>query len=345
MKHSATEHEIKKSPHQAVFVVGSGNSGCKRILRILDFSPVTHCRNDVDLPSGSPLRSVLESISQYAINHADALQLDQQWDYAVEWCSKHRGSSDIRPIPPKDYDVHILRLLGLYRLLDSPKLHCLIRAPSCRAGDIEWLVRNRNSQFKHSLPVLKINQAPAIAKWLISNRPKCKLVHVVRHPAGFLHSWERRVLARLDPISVRRDNINRLKEIAELNPEIGNRFGDIESLTAVEAELYFWLYETETIYEAGQKTAQYRRILDEQLYTSPKELAQQLYTFCGLSWGHVVDSMLKQKSGEWRNKYSPWRDLVSVSQVEFIEKLLDNSTIRAWWQENDYVSRHDYQLG
>lgn len=339
-----SNHKANDLPYQAILVLGSGNSGCKRILRILDFSPVTHCRNEVDLPHGSPLRKLREEISKYVLHDSDAIQLEQQWDNGVAWSSQRSGPTDIRPIPPKDHDNLFLRKTGLNRVLDSPKLHNMLRMLFRPSGDVEWLVRGRNSRIASSVPVLKINQVPAIARWLLAHRPQHKVIHVVRHPAGFLYSWERRVLAPRDPIQVRHDNICRLRKIVELNPVMAARFGDIESLTVDEAELYFWLYETESIYEAGLDNPQYQRILDEKLYTSPIDLVRQLYSSCGLRWGAGIEAMLRDKTGGWRERYSPWKDLVQPRQVEFIEGLLERSKIRAWWELNEYVSRCDYHI-
>ena len=105
--------------------------------------------------------------------------------------------------------------------------------------------------MRSALTVIKINQSPAFASWVLRERPHQRVIHIVRHPGAYLHSWSSRFLSRNDGEAVRRDNLARLRIVASANPEWGERFGDPERLSTEESELWFWLYAVETIHAAG----------------------------------------------------------------------------------------------
>jgi hypothetical protein len=57
---------------------------------------------------------------------------------------------------------------------------------------------------------------------------------------------------------VRRKNRERLDAIRRLQPEWGLRFLDLDRLSLLESELWFWCYATETLHRAGEGKPHYR---------------------------------------------------------------------------------------
>jgi hypothetical protein len=300
-----------------ILIFGYGKSGTKRLLGTLDLSPETHCRNEPYNHSGSPWQRLRTLPRGYIVRPADDALLRAEWDPAVEWC-------------------HLLRSARARRLAGwvLPELRRAEWRLPAWAGD--------RAMLEKSLLVLKINQSPGFACWVLRNRPTQKVIHIVRHPAAVLHSWSTRFLRNQDCERVRRDNINRLKLIANADPSWSERFGDVEGMTVEEAEMWFWLYVTQVTHDAGKGRAQYHLVLDENVIQRPVDVAQTLYRECGLPWAGSVEDALLDKAAEWRFFASPWRDLLEPQQGGMIERILDSSPLREFWNEDQLVSRAEY---
>ena len=81
-----------------IIISGAGKSGSKRILKILDLCPDTHCRCESNSLPGSrfaalPTRDILwPEIDEH---------MDAGWDGAMEWAATCVGERDHLPTPPK----------------------------------------------------------------------------------------------------------------------------------------------------------------------------------------------------------------------------------------------------
>jgi hypothetical protein len=328
-----------------VVVHGYGKSGTKRLLRIIDLSSRTHCRNEAPAVDGSPMQELTAPPGWWIALPDHQKLLDAKWDDAVRWCALRVGNRDRRAPVRKDHHHPLAWHLGLTRLLASRKIRRVARVIMPSWGPSEWLLPrcvSDRTTLSRAVPVFKINAAPGFATWVLHNRPSNKVVHIVRHPGAVMHSWSVRLLAHTGYDTVRGDNLERLRTISGLAPSWAERFGDIESMSAEEAEMWFWLYCTETTHHAGSGMDGYELVLDEHVVQDPTSEAQRLFHAIGLPWNRLVERQLAKRASGWKACTACWRDLIAPDQVPLIEKILDRSTVKGWWTKDQVVSRIDY---
>ena len=337
--------DVEARRWDCALIFGYGKSGTKRLLRVFDFSSKTHCHNEPYNLAGSPGQRLRTLPRGYIIRPEDETVMAAEWDSAVAWCSQRMGDRDNLPPPPKDHYYALARHFGASDLLASRTARRITGffVPALRRD--EWLlprwVGNR-AALTRALTVLKINQSPGFAVWVLQNRLRQKAVHIVRHPAAVLHSWTMRLLQLNKNDSVREDNINRLRFIAKADASWARRFHEPDEMSVEEAEMWFWCYVTETTHHAGKGLKAYHLVLDEQLLAEPIDVARAIYRECDLEWEAAVEKALLSNAREWRECVAPWRDLIAREQVEMIEKILDNSPLKEFWVEDQLVSNIEY---
>ena len=157
------------------------------------------------------------------------------------------------------------------------------------------------------------------------------------------HEWSGSADPRpCDQELVRQRNAARLRTIRDLDESWAPRFGDIDRLSVEESELFYWLFELETLYGAGKDEPQYLLTTDEQVIADPMSVAERLYQTLGLDWPAQTEDWVRGKTPHWKDRTAPWRELLPPSSIETVEKLLNASVIRDWWAPDQVVSRIDY---
>jgi hypothetical protein len=237
---------------------------------MFDTSPETFCRNEPNVIQGSPCEQ-LEAIWKVEPLMPD---MDQQWDDIAAWMGSHMGERDHRLEYPKFYAYSLARKTGISAFTARPKIRNALKAifPEFRQGEWEmpWWIGSQ-TELERSYAVFKINRSSRIAVWLIKNRPQIPVIHIVRHPGGRLNSWLNRFLSTRDAEAIDQRNKARLKQVLEIAPEWKDLIGDIDTMSIVESETWFWRYVTETIHRAGEGAKNYKLIIYEHLalYFSP----------------------------------------------------------------------------
>ena len=178
--------------------------------------------------------------------------------------------------------------------------------------------------------------------WLLRHRPEARVVNVVRHPAAFLHSHIGRWLAKADPEENARLNRARLHNIAGVDPHWSAHFGEIDDMSAVESELWYWRYVYETIHAAGRDNPRYLLVRDEDIVADPLGTAKRLYQFTGLDWCAAAQTYLERMAAHWQGHTAPWRQLIEHEHIELVERILAGSEIQTWWEPQQVVSKFDY---
>ena len=333
------------SEPSCAMIVASGGSGSKRLLRILDQNAKTHCRNEPYNLANSPFRQLRTFPRAWVVTRDDEKVLEAQWDAAVRWTAVRMGARDCLPPPPKEHLYSLARRLGLLRAVSSRTIRKQMGFFMPGLSEEEWLLPRwlgDRTRIDQSLLVMKFNQSPGFGKWILANRKDVKVLQLVRHPAARFNSWRIRHLSRVDSELVRQRNAARLRAIRDADESWARRFGEIDQLSAEESELLFWVYETETIYRAGKGQPQYELTLDEQVVEDPMVVAKRLYRSLGLSWSGRTEEWVRAKAPHWRERATPWRDLLPARSVESVEKILDGSELRQLWDHDQLVSRIDY---
>jgi hypothetical protein len=316
-----------------VMICGQGRSGTNWLLDILDQSPRTHCRNEPNEVPGSPMATLP---SPYVPTADSDAALAAGWDAAARFAATHVGEFDHALPGPKNHIYGFSRATGLARSINPrPRKLLKVLAPSLGKHEFPlpfWVGSNR--RLAESLGVLKFVQAPIWAAWVLNHRPNVQVLHIVRHPGGFLNSWKNRWLNENDPQRVRQANRDRLEAVRKARPEWEPLFGDIDAMGVVESELWYWRFASEAIHAAGQGKQQYELIVYEQLVANPPELAGRVYDVCGVPWDADVAARVKASAGrESGSIAAAWRSKLPPEDVVAIDKVVNGSIMASWWSE------------
>ena len=313
-----------------VMIVGHGRSGTNWLLDVLDTSPLTHVRNEPNEIEGAPLTS----LASPWVKRPSQPDLDARWDAAARWAADHIGNRDHHALVPKRYYHAWSTALHLPRAMVRPRIRnaASMLSPSLRAGEwpLPWWAGSQRRMCE-ALPVLKFTQVPGWACWVLENRPNTRVLHIVRHPGGFLNSWRNRYLAKHETDQVTHENRERLRLIAAEDSGWAKRFGDIDTIALDESELWFWRYAAEVIHETGSSMPNYLFVHYEQMTADPLAWAQRVFEFCDLPWDAAIAARVTGTTGESKAIANAWRDRLSPEDIALIERILDHSPMNTWW--------------
>ena len=317
-------------PFQYVIVAGRGRSGTHWLTGTLDLSPVTHCRFEPDRVYG---RFFEASASQLGAIDAN-VDMASVYDANMSQSAKRVGFQDLSPTVEKVFAVRPARYARARHWLTRRRLRVAASTvvrdlrglswslPDWLTGGIDW---------DRAVPVIKVHQIARGARWIVENRKKTAILHIVRHPCGFLQSWEDRWLSRHDQSAALEVGRRRLQAIADEDPAWKERLRAIDDMTIQETELWYWRVFNELNYRAGADSSSYRLVRFEEFADQPVQTAESLYTMCGLNWtdsirAHVMKNAEKslEIAHRWRDRLDPWK-------VEMAERVLRGSCMEQWW--------------
>lgn len=315
-----------------IMISGHGRSGTNWLLEVLDLSPHTYCRNEPNELNDSLLNGL---DSEWIIENNGAV-LDEMWDKAISKTAISIGSRDQKIRRDKTFLQPFSRLSGIYRLARSARIRQWINKMVPTVGCHEWLASPLafdRYQMREALTVIKINQAPGWARWLLENRKRAGVVQIVRHPAGMLNSWRKRYLNKNVYEKVMTENRDRLNKIACSAPEWRDRFVDIDGMSVEESELWFWRYATETVHLAGQSNERYHLVLFDELASNPDKGTREVYQFCGLDYTADIRKQVMRSSENSQSIANTWKKTISVQDWQKIKRICTGSPIAEWWPD------------
>lgn len=336
---------MTSSTHRYALVIGNGRSGTNWLLSMLDASPLTFCRNEPQEIARSPYHQLPDP----PLSGETSDLMANRWDAFVDWTASRIGERDHQPSVSKDYLYAWAQQTGLAGLPLRPKVQTALRplVPALQQGEwrLPWWI-GRQSQLEQAYAILKINDLKAwTAQWLFAHRRDVPILHIVRHPGGQLNSGIKRFFSDLTPAEL--DSEHRLytgilRTAAALSPDWKAQFGDIDAMGLIEAVAWFWRYNNEEIYKAGQQADNYLCIRYEQLVQQPIESAQQVYALCGIPWTPEVEQQIKAGLGEsvWGTLSKPptavanaWKSKLSAEHQTLANQVLQGSLMESWWTE------------
>ncbi|MDX1565249.1 MAG: sulfotransferase [Phycisphaeraceae bacterium] len=324
------------SSHGPILIVGLGRSGTNWLLDLFDLSAETFCRNEPNEIAASPFQSLFPSLPVIRSEE----NFGEAWDHAVTQTVMRMGERDHPNHGKKKYFYPISRVLKLHRLVQNPRPRALLARcmPSLRQGEWpmpRWLGNRRKLQEARA--VLKILRSAAWVAWVLNHRPNVRVFHIVRHPGGFLNSYRNRYLRDQDDGRVIQQSRQRLKKIAEAEPDWARRFGDIDRLGVVGLELWYWLYHTETVHAAGRDSPGYRLVVYEQLSKNPVGNITSLYETCGLGWDPPSASQIGRLLTPSEDIAWKWKQQLGAADREAVEAILEQADGVHFWQAAEVV--------
>ncbi len=313
-------------------VLGQGRSGTNYLLQLLNQSSLTHCRNEADQLD----KSALQRLAPWRFFTRDPEALEGIWDGAIRDAALSTGARDHRVENDKVWLYPGARRPGYFYIRQRYRIAYKIGRKGKPMNGREmrfprWMTSP--DRLQRAFHVFKINAACGIAAWMFEHRPEGRGIHIVRHPGGFTKSWLRRWVDENDVARTEEACKERLRDLANFDAGWAATMGDIDAMGMVEAELWFWRYANQRIWEAGQGSPRYKRILFEELASRPVDVARSVYDFCGLPWTDWIAGQTRSISKDSTKIASAWKDELEASTVEIVERVFDGSSMSAWWDE------------
>ncbi|HEY9888752.1 MAG TPA: sulfotransferase [Candidatus Obscuribacterales bacterium] len=325
-------------------ITGNGRSGSNWLLTMLDTSRLTHCRNEPHGVRTSPYRQ----LPNPPVDDKYAAAMLRQWDAFADWTANRMGLHDHRIIHPKDHVHRWSQVTGLAHLSARPRVQRALAPfiPALQRGEWQmpfWI--GNQAKLSQALAIFKLIDMKAWAvEWLLQNRPDIPVIHIVRHPGGFLNSGMSRFFSTLSPQEQAEERLlyqTYLKWGVMVYPEWAMTLGDIEAMNLAEAVAWFWRFNNEMVFRLGQHAPNYLPIIYEELVQEPFNYAQTVFKHCQLPWTPDVEARIRQGLGisvwgklekaptsvadSWKRKLSP--ELQALAQA-----VLSSSVMADWWE-------------
>ncbi|BAM04777.1 sulfotransferase family protein [Phycisphaera mikurensis] len=316
------------------FLFGSGRSGTVVLLRLINLDPGVVVRNEPDELSDSPLgRALGQSGVRDDANDGTAIDValdtsggfGRRFDEALAAIRTRRGTRDHpwatrkawhRPIPLKLLNAGLKA--GLRQRLQRGR----------EAWEVPGWAADRAALAAAPLSV-KINNGPALARWLAAERPDLRAMEIVRHPGGFLASWRARWLNRpgVDPAAVLAKNRARLAAVAAAEPAWGERWGDPAALDVDASELWYWRYSNEAVLAAYAGDTRLLPIGFERFCREPQAHAEAVYRHLGLPYTDRVRAGVAAEMQGSTEIASAWKQKLGPERVALVEAVLAGSPL------------------
>ena len=326
---------------KAALIAGHGRSGTNWLLDILDISSTTFCANERNEIS----QSLMSELPDPSINYGQYAGLEGVWDWVVNETKQRFGERD--PVSQsKDFLYSGLRGKLLYLIRKKRRLRALMSIFNDRLSGPEWLAPQflvKQNELDEALLILKINQCPALACWLLTYfAEQAVVIHILRHPGGVLNSWRRRFLDNKNELVVRINNRNRLKLIMELdnkitintrNKMIDHLNNDRNNVSC--SELLYWLYANEKIYDSGNKRPNYILINYDALAKDPQSITKKVYSFLDLKLDAYVMERISQEAKNSSDIATKWQETLSPADRVMVERVLEGSLFEKMWSQEE----------
>ena len=65
--------------------------------------------------------------------------------------------------------------------------------------------------------------------------------------------------------------------------------------------------------------------------------AKRLYQFTGLDWPVSAETYIEKMAAHWQRHAAPWRQLLADEHIAMVERVLDRSTLKTWWDPDQTV--------
>ena len=316
------------SPAHYALIAGHGRSGTNWLLHLLDRATTTHCRNEPNQIAGNAFAALPTPF----VSVLDADAFAAPWSRAVTEAARQMGDRD-RAVPTRKSHLSAwVQQAGLCDALSRPRVRRVLASAVPAWRGAEWPMPGLRSE-RAPLAVLKCNQVPGWARYVLERDALAgRVVHIVRHPGGFLHSWRTRYVAERNADEVLRANHARLELVAKASPAFAEVMGEPASHDLDASELWYWRYAIETIDAAGQGApGAYRRIVFEDLAAEPVGQARALFEWLGLDWTQGIAREVARLSIDSAGIAKRWTDEVGASERATIERVLAGSSLEQWW--------------
>lgn len=308
---------------------------------MLDASSVTHCRSEPqDIPS-----SLIHQLPSPSARDFDE-RLPVAWADFVSAARATIGERDHSPSVPKVFYhnwVNQMGLAGYHRRPGYSRLRRRVLGRRYRAERPLSPLLGSPKSLREAPCVMKLNDFHAAhLAGALAHESDLRVVHIVRHPGGYLDSAVRRHFSTL---SGRDLDAERVKYRAFLDE--GWRAGlypddvleDLDGNT-LPTVMRFWSANNQAIWELGEHSSRYFRVVYEDLAANPLAMAAKLYQHVGLpedaaAMEHIErgkdDNVWRDLSGSPRETARRWAGTLPQEHRDLVAQELARTAMSAWW--------------
>jgi len=313
-----------------VLIAGQGRSGTNWILDILDLCENTWCRNEPN----ELINSAMASLADGALIDSGFFPDIDAWTEAIRKTGESFGDRDRVGKENKNYyRASICRHLVQF-IYDKPRVRKPLKSVFSHFELDEWVIPRfllNDIQRNNRLTIIKVNQMPAWSRFVLDKDSNGKVIHIVRHPGGFLNSWKNRYLRQMSSDVVLLENRTRLERLADLSETWRKRMGDINQMSIPEMELWYWLYANEETYLGGLKNSRYKLVVFEKLAGDFKNEVKDILDFSTLNISKEQEKEMFKLGDNSISISDGWKQSLSTEEKSLVERILNNSELSSFW--------------
>ncbi|MEM9372623.1 MAG: sulfotransferase [Planctomycetota bacterium] len=295
-------------------VTCAGRSGSKWVMRLLDLSPVTLCRNE-----------------PHRIEPALADPDCPDWIDRAMHAGLKIGVHDLKPESVKAITRPWTAALRLDRALRSGTGRRLWG----RAGVIRYpAALYRTANLGDMTRVLKIINARHLVCRVLAEHPEIPVIHVIRHPGGMLKSWITRFAPRFGDHEILETQRAIVRKIHGFDPAFQSVSGPADRMTLEEAKLWSWMHAQEHLLREGTASGRYRAVVFERLAAEPMPQVRSIYHAVGLELTPEIERGTANLTQRSASIAAAWRHELTTPQIEAVERMLAASpTLASLWTD------------
>ena len=275
-----------------VLITGNGRSGSNRLLDILDHSPDTACRNEMNGVVHGDFGTIGGMLFTDDLTPDRKAKLDQ----AVARAGLRRSDRDRPPQVKKSYfRPHIISDAMHWATSKDRVRFALARTPLLAAHD-EWDLPGwytDQTKLAKALGVLKLNAGPAWTLHLHATHPNARIIHNLRRPHSYLNSWYNRFAKTEGPAHFEKFWSDVPRIFAHFGRDDYERLHDFSKESVMEIELWRWRYTNETLHQALKGSDRAITITYADIDDDPGAAAEKVYTFAGLPFNAAVSELVQ----------------------------------------------------
>jgi hypothetical protein len=320
---SLVRQEQRSAP---ILLVGLPRSGTTWVGKIFDSHPSTLYLHEPD--SAVPIEEI-----PLVVPEDGATIAPEQLEAIVARTLSVRLTRVAGSLPrfPKDYRNPVVDWLHR-RLAAVLKMHS--RAfPEAELPDMLRKHGNRPVRLAWK-SVLSVGRIGLIARLM----PEIRVIHILRHPCGWMTSYDRGYKERWFT-SQRNDwRLLRLLEATPLARRQNLTLESFRSMSDIERDTWIWLLWNESGAAAAKGLPNVSSVLYEKLCAAPLKVSRQMFDFVDLDWNRQTEMFVERSVSAHRDSYygvyrnpsisaSKWRNRFSPEQVRLVESIMSRGSV------------------
>jgi hypothetical protein len=174
---------------------------------------------------------------------------------------------------------------------------------------------------------------PEWINWILENKPEIHIIHLVRHPLGFINSWYNRYFASRDPEKTKAINVDRLRRIKKFDPSwtLPWDSGKEDEFSNKELELWYWRYANEALLTSGAKNASYNFVTYSELTHNTEKYLKKYYDLLSLEYSDKISKKILDASKKSASLSEKWKEDASEEDLALAERILDGSPLKEFF--------------